>query len=156
MSDPASDFPPLMLFVLAECLQIPDAVGDPDAIVRAAESLRDTEQIGAYKADPMALWGAALYRAGRYQENIARIEESIRMRLGRSESSDWAFLAMAHARLGRQTEAQRCFERPANYRAPEGPATFWDEQRVLLQRREAEAVVLYDPIFPADPLSPPE
>ena len=31
---------------------------------------------------------------------------------------------------------------------------FWDEMEIRLLRNEAEAVVLYDPVFPADPFAP--
>jgi hypothetical protein len=41
--------------------------------------------------------GAALYRAGRYDEAIRRVQEGIRA-AGWSAASDHAFLSMAHHR----------------------------------------------------------
>jgi hypothetical protein len=66
---------------------------------------------------------------------------------------DWVFLAMAHLRLGHRDEARRWLDR-FRARQPVGDASrFWDELEIRLLRSEAEAVVLYDPAFPADPFA---
>jgi hypothetical protein len=72
------------------------------------------------------------------------------MRGGQSQARDWAFLAMANARQGRHAEAMNWLERLPTFKFPEGPNKFWEEQRMLIHRAEVEAVVLYDPVFPAD------
>src|SRR5262245_13920490 len=59
--------------------------------------------------------GAALYRAGRYDEAIRRLEEGIRLQGGESLPVDWAFLAMAHHRLGHRAEARRWLDRLRQY-----------------------------------------
>jgi tetratricopeptide (TPR) repeat protein len=50
--------------------------------------------------------GAALYRAGRYQECAQSFETSARKY--RPRAWDWCFLAMARHRLGHADEARRC------------------------------------------------
>ncbi len=89
---------------------------------------------------------AALYRSG-------RLEEAIRLRGGGSVPADWPFLAMAHHRLGHRDEARRWLDQLRNHQLSADPAQFWNELQIRLLRSEAEAVILYDPIFPADPFA---
>jgi hypothetical protein len=97
--------------------------------------------------------GAALYRAGRYDKAIGRLEEGIRLRVGVGLPADWAFLAMAHHRLGHRGEAHRWLDRLREHQPSTAPAQFRDELAVRLLRSEAEAVILYDPAFPDDPFA---
>jgi hypothetical protein len=106
---------------------------------------------------------AALYRAGRFAEAVRRLEDGIQKRKGRSSEADWVFLAMAHHRLGHHDEARRWLdrggERSERVRFPvrgSGFASheFWVKLEIRLLRAEAEALVLWDPIFPADPFAP--
>jgi tetratricopeptide (TPR) repeat protein len=97
--------------------------------------------------------GAVLYRAGRFEQSIRCLENGIKLRNG-DEPTDWPFMAMAHHRLGHREEALRWINRFRSYKPSTDPNKFWDELEVRLLRSEAEAVVLYDPTFPADPFSP--
>jgi len=109
----------------------------------------------------MTTLGGALYRAGRFEESIRRLEEGNRLRHGQSTPRDWAFLALAHHQLGHRAEARRWLESLRAYRANEAPdafwnewtgrGVFWSELATHLLRSEAEACILYDPIFPSDP-----
>jgi tetratricopeptide (TPR) repeat protein len=94
-----------------------------------------------------------MYRAGRYDEAIRRLEEAIQVRGGEGGPAVWAFLAMAHHRLGQRAEARGWLDRLREHRPSEDPAQFWDELEVRLLRSEAEAVILYDPVFPDDPFA---
>ena len=67
--------------------------------------------------------------------------------------ADWVFLAMAHHRLGHHDEARRWLDRFRDRSPNLDPSAFWDELEIRLLRAEAEAVVLWDPIFPADPFA---
>ena len=107
----------------------------------------------AQKPIVMNTLGAALYRAGRFEESIHWLEEGIRTRGGESLPQDWAFLALAHHRLGRRAEALRWLDRLRTYRANETPNAFWNELEIRLLRGEAESVLLYDPVFPSDPFA---
>jgi hypothetical protein len=60
---------------------------------------------------------------------------------------------MAHHRLGHRDEARRWLERLRNRQPNAGPNQFWDELEIRMLRSEAEALVLYDPVFPADPFA---
>ncbi len=94
--------------------------------------------------------GAALYRAGRYEESVRCFEAAAN--IYRPRSWDWCFLAMAHHRLGHTAEARRCLVEAAhwideaNREALEDTAVTWwggwHEAVVYpLLLREAEALV---------------
>ncbi len=120
------------------------------------------------KANYLNTLGAALYRAGRFQEAIHRLEEGIQLRKGTSGPQDWVFLAMAHHRLGHRDEAHRWLGQLRNRQRSTYPnllqsddlasqafawRRFWDELEIGLLQSEAEAVILYDPIFPVNPFA---
>jgi hypothetical protein len=94
-----------------------------------------------------------LYRAGRPDQAIGRLEEAIRARDGVGVPADWAFLAMAHDRLGHRDAARRWLDRLREHQPSMAPDQFWYELEVRLLRSEAEAVILYDPVFPDDPFA---
>jgi serine/threonine protein kinase/Flp pilus assembly protein TadD len=69
-------------------------------------------------ADPIWHWGtwvrgAALYRAGSYQESVRCFETAAKTY--RPRAWDWCFLAMAHHRLGHAEEARRCLTEAARW-----------------------------------------
>ena len=96
---------------------------------------------------------AALYRAGRFEDAIRRLEERIKLRNRADEPINWTFLAMAHHHLGNRDEARRWLDRLRAREPNTNPNEFWNELAIGLLRSEAEAVILYDPIFPADPFA---
>jgi hypothetical protein len=67
--------------------------------------------------------------------------------------ADWAFLALAHHRLGHRDEAGHWLDRLRGHQSSTDPAQFWVELEIRLLRSEAEAVVLYGPAFPDDPFA---
>jgi len=138
--------------VARTCVLAPEGTADRELPVRLAE-------LALQEASPASRWsylitlGAALYRADRFEQAIERLDESLRLRAGADRPDRNAYLAMAHARLGHRTEALRWHDRLRNHQPSIDPADFAFELQVRFQRREAEAVVLYDPIFPADPFA---
>jgi tetratricopeptide (TPR) repeat protein len=138
--------------IARHCVLAPGAVADSEAPVRLAELA-----VNGAQADEKPLYlstlGAALLRAGRIQEAISRLEEGIRLRAGKSLPADRIFLALAHQRLGHHAEALGWFDRLETYRPNASPEHYWDELEIRLLRREAEAAVVLDPIFPADPFA---
>jgi tetratricopeptide (TPR) repeat protein len=135
------------------CVLAPDGVAaDREASVRLAE-LAFSGATEAQKSTYLNTLGAALYRAGRFREAIARLEEGIRRRGDRSFPQDWAFLGLAHHRLGQDAEAHSWLDRLRTYRPSEGPQDFWNELEIRLLHREAESVILQDPAFPSDPFA---
>jgi tetratricopeptide (TPR) repeat protein len=99
--------------------------------------------------------GIAEYRAGLVAEALATLTRSNVLNQGKVPD-DLAFLAMAHQVLGQTAEARAMLDvlrdrlrdliRQGGIFASQG-----DQGRALLA--EAEVVVLYDPIFPADPFA---
>ena len=61
---------------------------------------------------------------------------------------------MAHHQLGHEAEARLWLDRLRAHRPNENPDAFWNELEIRLLRREVEALILYDPVFPADPFAP--
>jgi tetratricopeptide (TPR) repeat protein len=123
---------------------------DAEAPVRLAEAaVKGADE--SLKAVASRTLGAALYRAGRFDEAICRLEEATKA--GSEQASGWAFLAMAHHRLGHLDEARRWLDRLRDYQPSTDPAQFWNELQIRLLRSEAEALILYDPIFPAGPFA---
>jgi tetratricopeptide (TPR) repeat protein len=135
------------------CALAPGAVADPAVAVRL---LQGALQGWPGPANPNYLktLGAVMYRAGQFENAIRRLEEGIRIRRGVNDPLDWAFLAMAQARLGHRDEARRWLARFGEHQPSMRNRSFWEELEVRLLRTEAESIVLYDPIFPADPFTP--
>jgi WD40 repeat protein len=95
--------------------------------------------------------GIAQYRAGLVPEALATLMRSNALNQGKAPE-DLAFLAMAHQRLGQIAEARAMLDRLRDLMRQEKFAGRpGDQGRAFLA--EAEAVILYDPIFPADPFS---
>jgi len=134
------------------CVLAPGVVADPEDPVRLAE-LAVKGFAAGQKHYALNTLGAALYRAGRFEYAIRRLEEGIRLGNRESFPQDCVFLAMAHHRLGHRDEAHRWLDRLRNRQPSTDPNQFWDELQIRLLRSEAEAVILYDPVFPANPFA---
>jgi tetratricopeptide (TPR) repeat protein len=133
------------------CALGPEGTADAQVPVQLAEAaLKGAPETN--KAGYLIALGAALYRAGRYDEAVRRLAEGIQARGGESVPADWAFLAMAHHRLGHRAEVRRWLDRLQRYQ-PDSDQGFWSELEIRLLRREAEAVIVYDPVFPSDPFA---
>jgi hypothetical protein len=126
------------------CALAPDAVADHEIPVRLAERFlaRHQQERGRERSDGLNILGAALYRAGRFEEAISRLNESIQALDGEGVPKQFAFLALAHHRLGHREEARRWMDKLATYRPKEGADFFWDEVEIRILRREAEALIL--------------
>jgi Flp pilus assembly protein TadD len=114
--------------------------------VRLAEAvLKLHEMTEREGSDRLRILGAALYRAGRFAEAIRTLEESHRGRDDGSDPQGFAFLAMAHDRLGHRAEARRWLDKLAAYRPKETGDLSWDDVEVRILRREAESLLLGTP-----------
>jgi WD40 repeat protein/tetratricopeptide (TPR) repeat protein len=131
------------------CVLGPGGAKDPAWAVRLAEQRvgKDPKGAGWTNAHLNTL-GAALYRAGRYDETISRLNDARRAGHGKGTMFDWLFLAMAHARKGQTDaarkwldEAVREIDRLAAIKVPgsQFPWTARAESQAL--RREAEALL---------------
>jgi tetratricopeptide (TPR) repeat protein len=125
-----------------------------EALVRLAELAVNGESNAIRKRIYLKTLGAVLYRVGRFDDAARRLEEGIQLQDGMSVTDAWAFMAMAHHRLGHRDQARRYLERLRSRRPSADPNKFWDELEIRLLGSEAEALVLYDPAFPANPFAP--
>jgi tetratricopeptide (TPR) repeat protein len=124
----------------------PYPLPDPEVSARLAEAaIRNADRDSRW-----LVW--ALYRAGRYDDAIRRLQEGIAQ--GWGGLADHAFLSMAHHRLGHREEALRSLDDlRQDLLVPPRSEYFWYVLAVRLLRSEAEAVILYDPVFPDDPFA---
>jgi eukaryotic-like serine/threonine-protein kinase len=134
------------------CVLGPEAVADLGRVVRLAEIAVD-KTTGEAKSMVLNTLGAALYRARRHSEAISRLEEGIELRKGNSLPQDWAFLAMAHQALGDTAAARHWLKKLADRTPSQQPGAFQDELEIDVLRREAEALIRFDPVFPANPFA---
>jgi tetratricopeptide (TPR) repeat protein len=135
------------------CSLGPYTNADRESPIRLAEAaVRGATE--SQKANRLNTLGAALYRAGRYDEAIRRLEEGMQARGdGLGIPDDWSLLAMAHHRLGHREEARRWLERLTDYPTSESSHGFLYDLDMRRLRSEAEAVILHDPAFPDDPFA---
>jgi serine/threonine protein kinase/WD40 repeat protein/tetratricopeptide (TPR) repeat protein len=97
--------------------------------------------------------GGLLLRAGRPDEAISRVNDGIAAAKEFEVPTDWAYLALAHARQGRLDGARHWLERLRTWQA-DASVSFWDLQELALLRGEAESLLL-DAGFPSDPFQRP-
>jgi eukaryotic-like serine/threonine-protein kinase len=138
--------------VARACVLGPEGSANIDMPIRLAEAaVRGATE--TTKDLCLTTLGAALYRAGRFDDAILRLEEGIRASGGIGQRDQWVLLAMAHHRLGHRDQATRWLNRRGDLERSASAAQFWTEMPTHLLSNEAEALILYDPIFPADPFA---
>jgi hypothetical protein len=110
------------------------------------------------------------YREGRYAGAVRRFREVTKSNNANAEALTLAhlFLAMANHRLGQVAEARRELDAARTTFGSLGPSDpignspegelmsywFWTAWvSATIVRHEAEALIVYDPIFPADPFA---
>jgi WD40 repeat protein/serine/threonine protein kinase len=95
--------------------------------------------------------GLAQYRIGSVPEALATLKRSNELNKGQLPA-DLAFLAMAHQRLDQPAEALAVLEKLRDLMRRGNRSVQSIKNQAFLS--EAEAVILYDPIFPAAPFAP--
>jgi tetratricopeptide (TPR) repeat protein len=134
---PKATDPETPLVVISCCVIAADAVADHEALVHLAESARDWADESVTH-----VLGAALYRAGRFQEAVRSLEKGIQPRGGSSSPQVWAFLAMAHHRLGHHVEAKRWLDELLASQPKEGADFSWED--VEIHRRRTRPLLAID------------
>jgi WD40 repeat protein/Flp pilus assembly protein TadD len=125
------------------CALVPVALADRAAPVRLAEAALTA---APDERRPLALTtlGAALYRAGRLDEAVRRLGESVQARGGSASPQASAFLAMALHRRGDHEATRRRLE-ALRAHSPSSDSRFsWDDVEIGILRREAEELVRDD------------
>jgi tetratricopeptide (TPR) repeat protein len=131
--------------VIFSCVLIPDSVADMRDLIPLAEVAAPMHH------GNVRVLGAAFFRAGRYAEAVARLEESARM----YQPRPWelCFSAMAYHYLGQKKHAADCLARARKWIADAGgthddlswiPNYYYDwEERIEfpLLMHEAESII---------------
>jgi serine/threonine protein kinase/Flp pilus assembly protein TadD len=90
------------------CVVLPDAIEDKAALVRAAEAA-----VPWFRGNERVL-GAALVRAGRYEDALKSLQQA-EVNFGGAKAWDLYFRALALHHLGRTDEARQCLDRAAKW-----------------------------------------
>ncbi len=135
-----------------------------EPVVEPGQAIRWAKQAVASTRNAWYLHtlGLALYRAGQFAEAIQWLEESNAGQwYERGKMQNRLVLAMAHHRLGNVAQSHASLDEVERWwkgveatktdGAVDMTATDWLPLQLL--RREAEAMILYAPIFPADPFA---
>lgn len=115
------------------CVLLPETVKDLDKVVLLAEKAAESEETnGGYHQT----LGAVLYRAGRFDESIEKLNELT------AYTSTWFFMAMAHHKLGHFDESRKWLDQAVK-RTEEIQDTITWSGRLTLQllRQEAELLI---------------
>ncbi len=135
---------------------------NPNEVIRWAQQAVNAERLPWY----LLPLGAAHYRAGHLDQAIKWLEESNTIYSSRGMIADYQLqnrllLAMAHERLGDMPKArallqevQQSLNRVDATRI-DGAVSLHSTDWLPLQllRREAEAMIVYDPAFPTNPFA---
>ena len=128
------------------CVLAPDATTDWATAVALAENSVHSEPKSVLYLNTL---GAVLYRAGRFDESLARLSEAGALVQEPSEATlfppayIWFFLAMAHGQLGNQEEARQWYDKAVAWTQANKP------DDVELRRFQAEAATLLGVTLPA-------
>src|SRR5262249_12384105 len=111
------------------CALDPESVADFKPVWRLAEMVASDKNL----LPRLNTLGAVLYRAGRYEEPVKRLKESVAKSPAKKGSAwDWLFLAMAHQKLGHMEEATNCLTKAAELKkAKDLPWTQRLESQIL-------------------------
>ena len=125
------------------CTFAPDAVTDLTVPVQMAEKcLAASEPAERQKSGALFLLGITLYRAGRIDEAIARLEMSEKSYGKESPPNPelWIYLAMAHHKKGNADEARRWLEKARSHK-PAKPKKVLKDLKDRLLLKEAEELL---------------
>jgi WD40 repeat protein/tetratricopeptide (TPR) repeat protein len=117
-----------------------DGVRDYTRLVAFAELAVSKADTPLAKHGTLNTLGAVLYRAGRYQEAVARLNEGIQADGGEPNAQDCLFLAMAYHRLGQSDKASAYLTRATLHKLP-AKGLSWEQLEEEILRREAVALV---------------
>jgi serine/threonine protein kinase/WD40 repeat protein/tetratricopeptide (TPR) repeat protein len=113
-------------------------VRDPELAVRLASL---SVAMAPFEQTSLNTLGVALYRADRLAEAIEALAKSLDAGAGQFDGFDLFFLAMAHHRLGHETEARDCFDRAARWMGEQRNLPEQYARELAAFRSEAECVL---------------
>jgi eukaryotic-like serine/threonine-protein kinase len=114
------------------CVLAPDAVAEQERVVALAEKAVARSHTVAvnHRQAMLNTLGAALYRARRFDEAIARLNEAVAAHPKGGTAADWFFLAMAHAQLGDPAAGRQWYDKAAHW---------MDERQSTLEKNPRQA-----------------
>jgi dipeptidyl aminopeptidase/acylaminoacyl peptidase len=125
------------------CVLAADAVSDREALVRrATTALTGLPEGARERSDVLITLGATLYRAGRFEEAIRRLNESIQAPGGEGLPRGFAFLALAHKRLGHHDEAKRWLDKLVSIQPKAGFDVTREDMEIRILSHEAQSLIL--------------
>ncbi len=127
------------------CALGPRAVADYSRVVHLAEMAVDSRPTN----DQLNTLGAILYRAGRFEASVQKLNRAVEVHGANGTEYDALFLAMAHHQLGHAEEARRWLRlgMAVDPVAMQTPGASWITRLELeILRREASAMI--EPIHP--------
>ena len=86
------------------CVLLPDVLPDYALVVARAQKALQEAELPEGKANVLNTLGVALYRAGRYSDALARLQESESLQ---HEMMNGVFIALCYHKLGDRTRARR-------------------------------------------------
>jgi hypothetical protein len=94
----------------------PTAYPDPSHLVELGERIL-SDATTAQKQFYTNTLGAALYRAGRFEDSKQMMLDSMNLQNGAGIIEDWLFMSMIETRLGHPAEARQWLEKATNWLA---------------------------------------
>jgi tetratricopeptide (TPR) repeat protein len=123
------------------CVLGPDALSDREAPVHLAD-VALARYPEARKQVVLNTLGAALNRAGRLDEAIRRLDESVKAGGGAGIPQDWAFQAMAHHRRADFPASRRWLDKLQSYQPSAVAGRHWcQDVEIRILRREAQSLI---------------
>ena len=86
--------------------------------------------------------GAGLYRAGRFEEAVQRLNESMQGRHGEGLPQGFAFLALAHYRLGHYDEAKHWLDKLVTTQPKESFDISMEDMEIRILSHEVQSLNL--------------
>ena len=143
-----TDKPDVAHWVAWTIVLVPDAVKDWDRPVQLAETAVRSDSESYVFLDSL---GASLYRAGRFEQALQRLEEANAALAKTGQSArlsspayTWFFLAMIHQRLGHPEDGRKWLDKAIKQMEEEvkDPGVRWNRRLTLqLLRRETESLL---------------
>jgi serine/threonine protein kinase/WD40 repeat protein len=108
---------------------------------RAVTLARRTTQLAPGESKYLHILGLGLYRAFRFEESIATLEQSLASGHGQADAVDLFVLAMAHHRLGHRAKARVSFDKAVQWLKAQTDLIVSRVHDLANLRNEAEAVL---------------
>jgi WD40 repeat protein len=125
------------------CVLADDALSDREAPVRlAAAALSAIPEGARERSQVLTTLGAALYRAGRFEEAVRHLNESVQARPREERPQTLVFLALAHHRLGHDDEARRWLDKLVSIQPKEGFDMTREDMEIRILSHEAQSLIL--------------